>query len=470
MGPRLRRRLAVTTEPRLAEGSAGQVPCSSSAIRASIYRFRRADIDIYNIVRQRFSDPEVGRVLPLTLNFRSAPQLCNWAKRRLQTRFRWSRPCAPRFAPLDLPIRQKISGEVCTLTHTCDKGDVKLKTQSRSRVHPIRSRYRPAPVQRLSDSHQEEERPDRAVCARAGGAEHPRRGERRQGLRRLSRGAGAHGRCARGRSAGSASLIAVLRGPLFGISDPQLFDFKQRGGWFSVFQDPMRRVSPTGLSSFCAGAEPVLPDTDACAACRRCARASPRRQWLPCAGGDNAGGVWTPGMWSTPSIACGKSWKPEAALDDAADALEADREATSEVESLPLEPGRTDVVRLMNLHKAKGLEANVVFLADPLGGVSASRCAHRAAELKARGWLKLVRRSETSCAETCLVSTPTGARTKPPNFPTYRLKNIGSCMLRRRVPGSCWSSAGGRGMRTTLHGEFSMASWGRRANCPFPPR
>ena len=66
-------------------------------------------------------------------------------------------------------------------------------------------------------------------------------------------------------------------------------------------------------------------------------------------------------------------------LADAADALEADREATSEVESLPLEPGRTDVVRLMNLHKAKGLEANVVFLADPLGGVkAASRCAHRA--------------------------------------------------------------------------------------------
>ena len=32
---------------------------------------------------------------------------------------------------------------------------------------------------------------------------------------------------------------------------------------------------------------------------------------------------------------------------------------------MPLEPGRTDVVRLMNLHKAKGLEAPVVFLADP---------------------------------------------------------------------------------------------------------
>src|SRR4029450_2513937 len=33
------------------------------------------------------------------------------------------------------------------------------------------------------------------------------------------------------------SLIAVLRGPLFGISDLDLFDFKQRGGWFGVFHD-----------------------------------------------------------------------------------------------------------------------------------------------------------------------------------------------------------------------------------------
>ena len=57
-------------------------------------------------------------------------------------------------------------------------------------------------------------------------------------------------------------------------------------------------------------------------------------------------------------------------LADAADALEADSEATNEVESLPLEPGRSDVVRVMNLHKAKGLEAAVVFLADPCGGVN----------------------------------------------------------------------------------------------------
>src|SRR5690606_16022454 len=34
----------------------------------------------------------------------------------------------------------------------------------------------------------------------------------------------------------------------------------------------------------------------------------------------------------------------------------------------PLEPSRPDVVRVMNLHQAKGLEATVVVLADPAGG------------------------------------------------------------------------------------------------------
>jgi ATP-dependent helicase/nuclease subunit A len=57
-------------------------------------------------------------------------------------------------------------------------------------------------------------------------------------------------------------------------------------------------------------------------------------------------------------------------LAEATRALEEAIEST-EGESIPLEPGRSDVVRLMNLHKAKGLEARVVFLADPLGGVTA---------------------------------------------------------------------------------------------------
>jgi ATP-dependent helicase/nuclease subunit A len=55
-------------------------------------------------------------------------------------------------------------------------------------------------------------------------------------------------------------------------------------------------------------------------------------------------------------------------LADAARALEEDIDR-GEVEAVPLEPARGDVVRLMNLHRAKGLEAPVVFLANPLAGM-----------------------------------------------------------------------------------------------------
>jgi len=77
---------------------------------------------------------------------------------------------------------------------------------------------------------------------------------------------------------------------------------------------------------------------------------------------------------------------------DAAAALEDDAEESSEVESLPLEPGRGDVVRLMNLHKAKGLEAPVVFLADPCGGVGRWADVRIIREgINARGYFQLTR-------------------------------------------------------------------------------
>ena len=59
---------------------------------------------------------------------------------------------------------------------------------------------------------------------------------------------------------------------------------------------------------------------------------------------------------------------------------------------MPLEPGRTDVVRLMNLHKAKGLEAPVVFLADPKrGGVDRVGVRIVRGGVTATGYLQLDR-------------------------------------------------------------------------------
>jgi ATP-dependent helicase/nuclease subunit A len=373
--------------------------------KQSIYRFRRADIDIYRIVRHRFSDPGVGRVLPLTLNFRSAPQLCNWANDVFQTRFPVEPTVhAPRFAPLDAEPDKKISGKVCTLTHTCDKGDVQAEDAEqiarfiRSEVDTGRRQFSDFLIltrkkkDRIAPYAHALEALNIPVEVSGAGAF----GDSRevQALTILLR--------ALADPQDPLSLIAVLRGPLFGISDPELFDFKQRGGWFSVFHDPDAPGQPDGpVSSALVLLNRYYRWTRVLPAAGALERVLEDSGYLALAattpGGVDAGDIVHAVDRVRQVVETGGS------LDDAADALEADREATSEVESLPLEPGRTDVVRLMNLHKAKGLEANVVFLADPLGGVKARVDVHiERAELNARGWLKLVRRSETSYAETLL--------------------------------------------------------------------
>ena len=117
--------------------------------KQSIYRFRRADIDIYNIVRQRFSDPAVGRVVPLTLNFRSAPQLCTWANEVFKKQFP-AEPTvyAPRFAPLDASEGNTASGGVFTLTHNSRGGSASGTGRAKDcELYSVGSRCRPSPVQ-----------------------------------------------------------------------------------------------------------------------------------------------------------------------------------------------------------------------------------------------------------------------------------------------------------------------------------
>jgi ATP-dependent helicase/nuclease subunit A len=62
----------------------------------------------------------------------------------------------------------------------------------------------------------------------------------------------------------------------------------------------------------------------------------------------------------------------------------------------PLEPGRPHVVRLMNLHQAKGLEATVVILADPSGDREHTPDMHvtRSADGSALGYLRVTEATE----------------------------------------------------------------------------
>jgi len=343
--------------------------------KQSIYRFRRADIDIYNEVRARLEGMANGKVVPLTSNFRSAAALCELANDVFSTQF----PAAPSthspmFARLD-SARTKVAGQhgLFTLTtpDTVEKTDIAAHEAAamarfvRAEVTAGRRRFGDFLILLRKKK-------DMKVYARAF--------EDQQIPVEVS-GAGAFGDSqevlqlalllrAIADPQDGVSLVGVLRGPLFGLSDRDLFAYRQADGWFSIFADAPKseldavsRVA-TALSSLrqmhrwtqvmpiAAAVERILERTGYLAL----AATTP--------GGVEAGDLIHAVDRIRAVVEDGFT------LADAADALQPDAKEPSDVESLPLEPGQDDVVRLMNLHKAKGLEAPVVFLANPLSGVS----------------------------------------------------------------------------------------------------
>jgi ATP-dependent helicase/nuclease subunit A len=373
--------------------------------KQSIYRFRRADIEIYNIVRERFRDPAVGRVVELTRNWRSVPALCEWANEVFATRFPEEPTVhSPRFAPLVPRDGAGTKGAgLFTISHTGES-----KAAAAADADAI-ARYIRSEVDAGRRKHS-----DFLILTRKKKA---RIAPYASALEALNvpievSGAGAFGESdevaaltvllrALADPQDQLTLVNVLRGPLFGLSDPELFAYHQAGGWFSIFGGNSGGVR---LQADVSGSVRLLdrrslgeggqPDPSSSArqpdpAARVATALDTLRQYhrwtriLPAGAaldrilehtGYLALASTTPGGVEAGDLLHAvdrvrQVVEDGGSLADAADALAADTEASNDVESLPLEPGRTDVVRLMNLHKAKGLEAAVVFLADPCGGV-----------------------------------------------------------------------------------------------------
>jgi ATP-dependent helicase/nuclease subunit A len=316
------------------------------------------------------------------MNFRAVSALCEWANQAFKTRFPANATLhSPGFAALDPKDEKgKSTGGIYSLTHACDKSEV-----------PAADAWRIAGYIRSEVDGGRRKFGDFLILTRKKGG---RLVPYAQALEALNIPIEVSGAGAFGESAEVEALTVLLRA----LADPQDTLSLIAVGWFSVFWEPSSDKALTGgvpdaltaLARFYRWTR-VLP---AAAALDRILE---QTGFLALAattpGGVEAGDVVHAVDRVRQVVEDGGS------LADAADALEADREAASEVESLPLEPGRTDVVRLMNLHKAKGLEADVVFLADPVGGFQPRVDVHiERRGLKAQGWFKLVRRSEDSRA------------------------------------------------------------------------
>jgi ATP-dependent helicase/nuclease subunit A len=337
--------------------------------KQSIYRFRRADIALYLQVRERFRS--FGAVLGLVTNFRSgAPigRLVNDAFAPPDGLFTAGEGTAQaEFAPL-LPhprppptregvFRYEVAGRNQTIRAGSEADSIATWIHGRVGSGGDRS---PGDFLILTRTKKHLERYARALEARnipvqvsgAGVGVEEEVAELRLVLEALID------------PEDRSRTVAVLVGLFFGLDHEQLLDHREQGLSFDL-----RR----------AGNTPEAGPVESALATLKGWWTQSRNQpadvvvgliatdvgLLPYAAAGDLGSIRAGALTYALEAVRGAGLAGDTSLIGAVEALDvamADEEAEA-----PLEPGRSDVVRLMNLHKAKGLEAKVVVLATPFG-------------------------------------------------------------------------------------------------------
>lgn len=362
--------------------------------KQSIYRFRRADIALYTRVRERFAS--FGRVLTLTSNFRSGAPI--------------ARLVNDRFAPPDgFPAEgnERQAGFAALVPQPREQPTREGVFQY---AVPIEGRVRNEVIAAWESDAVAEWVASRIASGERSPGDFLILTRKKEPLSLLARALEGRGLAVQVSGAGvwvedevaeltlllraltdpsdSALIVAVLIGLFFGLDHEQLLAHREAGRSFDL------RWALHG---------PAGPDHPVEAALARL------RGWWELARkepADVAVGRIAEDLGLLPHAAAGELGSIRAgALGFVLDAvrssgLEGDTSLTGALEALaaalseeeaeaPLEPGRREVVRLMNLHKAKGLEASVVVLAAPYGTWQhrVKRHVERTPDGRARGWL-----------------------------------------------------------------------------------
>jgi ATP-dependent helicase/nuclease subunit A len=357
--------------------------------KQSIYRFRRADIVTYNEVKAIIAG-NGGRVVDLTANFRTTAPLVGWINGTFASRFpAEATETAPRHSPLDVGRLHEAPGGLAGLYMLDAQGNNKDEILAREPTlvartirHALDRLFAGSQSSRGSGKQESAQPGDFLIVTRnttnlsryagelqALGVPHQvTGGSALNGLAELSLLA----TCLRAvaRPDDPLALVAVLRSELFGISDASLYSFKRAGGRFTF-----RSAVPTGQ----------MPPEDEAAVADAFRRLNRYYQWL----------FLLPPVASIEKIAADLGLPARACTQPGADVgagslgkvFELARIAQSDQPSvmgvveylerlvaidekhdgIAARPHGGPVVRVMNLHKVKGLEAPVVFLADPTG-------------------------------------------------------------------------------------------------------
>jgi ATP-dependent helicase/nuclease subunit A len=362
--------------------------------KQSIFRFRRADIDTYNMVKERI-EASGGEVLYLTANFRSLKPLADWVNPLFKGAFpsNGDRYQAG-FAPIETmregvdraweglykitiprvarnsqhPIAAYDAGVIADWIAWACAGNVRLARTDEEKRRGVDEKARPEDFlilfrykKNMSDYARAFEKMG-IPFEITGSDAFAKSGEVQEILNLVH---------ALRDPENSVDTVAVLRGTFFGLSDDELYRFRKRGGRFSMLV-----ADPAGVEGT------ALPRGRVADALRK------MREWwawtrrLPISAAlervfEDSGIL--PYMAAS-EMASSKAGNIALLLDmlraEEASGRSSFAEITAflgkavdetEIEEMSLTPGRTDAVRLMNLHKAKGLEAPVVFLANPVG-------------------------------------------------------------------------------------------------------
>ncbi|MDK2744406.1 MAG: UvrD-helicase domain-containing protein [Nitrospira sp. BO4] len=420
--------------------------------KQSIYRFRRADIDTYQRVRHRIRTTG-GEVVSLTASFRSTGSLCDWTNEVFQRVLpHEATPQQPAFEGLYPASSEAASGpHVVKLTSPATMGESQIVSSEAATIAAYiqaeidAGRRQPGDFLVLTRKRRALERYAAALEAVnlpvevSGGStvsESPYVGVFLLLLRVSSD------------PDDGPAVIGVLRGPLFGISDVELFSHRQAGGCF-LLTAPLPEQALTPVQTALGVLRQMYHWT----------RTLPAGAALDCI--LERTGLLALAMTHSP---CGAE---AAALLQAVDgvrmstergdslatatALLEDAVGERSIETLPLEPGLSNVVRVMNLHKAKGLEAPVVFLADPLGGVKPTVDLRITRDQESIGYLKLTRPKGEWARE--VIGLPPGWDAHEAAEQAYveaeedRLLYVACTRAKERLIVSRWAKDGGRGSR-----------------------
>jgi len=335
--------------------------------KQSIYRFRRADIVTYNAVKDIITATG-GVCVNLTANFRSAKPVVDWVNETCGAFFP---PVAddfsPGYAPLEVARRDAVvSSDVLRIVSpsTLTNQDECANYEADLMARHIRSEIDCG--RRTANDFLIVTRTKKRLSVYAAALQRLQIPHEVTGGRSLNEVHELELLHTALRAAlepdNPVALIAALRSELFGFSDQELYAFRRAGGQFD-FRVPTAAEPFRDAFAALAGYAETLANVSPMIAMERIA-ADLGLLALAAAGpgGDVESGSFAKAIELL-----------RAAQVDSATATELVAQLGRLVEQAELYDGMPatapspDVVRLMNLHQVKGLEASVVFLADPSG-------------------------------------------------------------------------------------------------------